>query len=190
MNKAELRKLYRQKRDTIDPVEREKLQDRILINFQTISLPFVKMVHTYIASVNHAEFQTDHIIRYLEFKNPELQVAAPRIEPGTGSLINYLINDDTEFLINEYGIAEPDVTDVIHPNEFDLILVPLLCFDESGCRVGYGKGYYDKFLAQCREDVIKIGFSFFEAEAQIDDINEFDIPLNFCITPQQVYNFQ
>jgi len=70
-----------------------------------------------------------------------------------------------------------------------LALIPLLAFDQHGYRVGYGKGYYDKFLSQCREDVVKIGLSFFEPVDNIDDINQFDISLNYCVTPQQVYEF-
>jgi 5-formyltetrahydrofolate cyclo-ligase len=65
----------------------------------------------------------------------------------------------------------------------------LLAFDTRGYRVGYGKGYYDRFLTECRPDVIKVGLSFFEPEKQIDDINRFDIPLNYCVTPQQVFQF-
>ena len=70
-----------------------------------------------------------------------------------------------------------------------MVLTPLLAFDKKGNRVGFGKGYYDKFFSQCRSDVIKIGLSFFEAEDLIDDINSYDIPLNFCVTPQTVYRF-
>ena len=79
--------------------------------------------------------------------------------------------------------------EITEPDEIDLVLVPLLAFDQEGYRVGYGKGYYDKFLSQCREDVIKIGLSFFEPVDAISDINQFDMSLNYCVTPQQVYDF-
>jgi 5-formyltetrahydrofolate cyclo-ligase len=55
--------------------------------------------------------------------------------------------------------------------------------------VGYGKGYYDRYLKRCAQDVVKIGFSYFDAIDAIEDINEFDVPLNYCITPMRVYEF-
>jgi 5-formyltetrahydrofolate cyclo-ligase len=55
--------------------------------------------------------------------------------------------------------------------------------------VGYGKGCYDRFLALCRPDIIKIGFSYFEPINEISDTDKFDIPLNYCITPERIYEF-
>ncbi len=81
------------------------------------------------------------------------------------------------------------IGDINRSGEIDLVLVPLLAFDKNGSRVGYGKGHYDKFLSQCRDDVIKIGLSFFDPADQIDDINQFDISLNYCVTPHQVFEF-
>ena len=98
-------------------------------------------------------------------------------------------DDEVELVHNAFGIAEPSAGKIVEPDEIDLVLVPLLAFDKHGYRVGYGKGYYDKFLSQCRKDVIKIGLSFFEPVDEIDDINQFDISLNYCVTPQQVYEF-
>ena len=51
------------------------------------------------------------------------------------------------------------------------------------------KGFFDRYLKGCREDCIKIGFSYFEPLDSIDDANEFDVPLDFCITPQRIYVF-
>jgi len=77
----------------------------------------------------------------------------------------------------------------VSESEIDLIFVPLLAFDETGNRVGYGKGFYDKFLTKCRPDAIKVGLSYFEAIDRISDSEQFDIPLNYCITPQRIYEF-
>jgi len=67
--------------------------------------------------------------------------------------------------------------------------VPLLCFDEKGFRCGYGKGMYDRFLSKCNENVITIGLSFFETEKRIDDIDQFDVPLNYVVTPKNTISF-
>jgi 5-formyltetrahydrofolate cyclo-ligase len=99
------------------------------------------------------------------------------------------VNDHTVFQPNMYGIDEPVDGLQMFPEEIDLVLVPLLAFDERGHRVGYGKGYYDRFLKKCRRDVVRVGFSFFEAEKKIMDTDKFDIKLNYCVTPTRCYEF-
>ena len=71
----------------------------------------------------------------------------------------------------------------------DVVFVPLLAFDEKGHRVGYGKGFYDRFLSQCKPEIIKIGLSFFEAEKEISYSGKNDIMLDHCITPNEIYSF-
>jgi 5-formyltetrahydrofolate cyclo-ligase len=71
----------------------------------------------------------------------------------------------------------------------DVVFVPLLAFDENGQRVGYGKGFYDRFLNECKEDVITVGLSFFEAENELIEANATDVPLRYCVTPERVYEF-
>ena len=104
--------------------------------------------------------------------------------------MHHLHFDETAELINNsYGIDEPADGNKIMENEIDLVLVPLLAFDKNGFRVGYGKGFYDKFFYQSRKDSIKIGLSFFEPVDEIEDINQFDIPLNYCVTPEELFIF-
>jgi 5-formyltetrahydrofolate cyclo-ligase len=55
--------------------------------------------------------------------------------------------------------------------------------------VGYGKGFYDRFLSDCRPHCIKIGLSFFEPEIDIVDVLESDIKLDYCVTPESVFTF-
>ena len=189
MKKATLRKIYKEKRSLLSPQEIEKFTDLILINFQQIQLPFLSCIHTYIASEKLGEADTSAITKYLQFKNPGLKILVPKINIATGDMQHLHFDDEVELVNNAFGIAEPFSGEITEPDEIDLVLVPLLAFDQEGYRVGYGKGYYDKFLSECREDVIKIGLSFFEPVERIDDINQFDISLNYCVTPQQVYEF-
>ncbi len=189
MTKAALRKIYKEKRSHLSPQEMEKFTDLILIHFQQIKLPFLSCIHTYIASEKLGEADTSAITRYLQFKNPGLKLLVPKIDITSGDMKHLHFDDEVELIHNAFGIAEPSSGKITDPDEIDLVLVPLLAFDKHGYRVGYGKGYYDKFLSQCREDVIKIGLSFFEPVDEIDDINQFDISLNYCVTPQQIYEF-
>jgi 5-formyltetrahydrofolate cyclo-ligase len=189
MTKVTLRKIYKEKRSHLSPQEMEKFTDLILINFQQIHLPFLSCIHTYIASEKLGEADTSAITRYLQFKNPGLKLLVPKIDIASGNMKHLHFNDEVELVHNAFGIAEPSSGKIAEPDEIDLVLVPLLAFDNHGYRVGYGKGYYDKFLSQCGKDVIKIGLSFFEPVDKIDDINQFDISLNYCVTPQEVYEF-
>ena len=70
-----------------------------------------------------------------------------------------------------------------------MVFVPLLALDKKGHRVGYGKGFYDAFLKDCKPDVIKIGLSFFEAEDIVDDVFKSDVKLDYCVKPENVYEF-
>ena len=189
MTKAALRKVYKEKRLQLSHQQIEKFTDLLLINFQQLQLPFLACIHTYMASEKLREADTSAIVRFLQFKNPGLKILIPKIDITSGSMQHLLFDDEVELVANAFGIAEPAAGENVEPGEIDLALNPLLAFDQHGYRVGYGKGYYDKFLSQCREDVVKIGLSFFEPVDNIDDINQFDISLNYCVTPQQVYEF-
>jgi 5-formyltetrahydrofolate cyclo-ligase len=102
----------------------------------------------------------------------------------TSELEHYYYEEPGQLENNIWGIPEP-VKGVPTPAEkIDAVLVPLLAFDRQGHRIGYGRGFYDRFLVECRPDCQKIGLSFFEMEDQIDGINEKDIPLDLVITPK------
>jgi 5-formyltetrahydrofolate cyclo-ligase len=135
------------------------------------------------------EFATDAILHYMEFQHPGVQFVIPRMNAETNELDNILHTEDLLFTTNSWGIAEPVDGTVVDAKEIDLVLVPLLAFDTTGNRVGYGKGYYDKLLAQCRRDVLKVGFSYFEPVDKITDSASFDIPLSYCVTPHRIYEF-
>lgn len=190
MTKEALRKIYKEKRKQLSPHDIEKFNDLILINFQKAEIPFINCVHTYLASLQLREADTANIIRYLQFKNPSLKIVIPKIDIHTGVMNHYHYNEEIEFISNAFGIDEPHGGTLVPESEIDLVLVPLLAFDKNGYRVGYGKGYYDRFFPKCKPDVIKAGVCFFDAVDNIDDINRYDIPLNFCITPFKLYTFE
>ncbi|MEO6905688.1 MAG: 5-formyltetrahydrofolate cyclo-ligase [Ginsengibacter sp.] len=189
MKKQELRDIFKEKRKTLSVTDIKKFNDLILINFQKLNLPFINCAHTYIASLKLGEPDTATIVKYLQFKNPLIKIVIPKIDIHSGKMVNYHFNKGVELITNTFGIEEPKEGNIISENEIDLVLIPLLAFDKRGYRVGFGKGYYDKFLCRCKPNVIKIGLSFFDPEEQISDISGFDIPLNFCITPKDTFSF-
>ncbi len=189
MTKNELRIIYKEKRRKLSLQKIDKFNDLILINFQKLNLPPVQCVHTYLSSLRLVEVDTSNLIRYLQFKNPDLKIAVPKVDHHSNSLYHYELEENIQLVPNEYEIDEPLDGKRIQPEEIDVVMVPLLTFDKKGFRVGYGKGFYDKFLAVCRLDVISIGLSYFDAVEEIDDINEFDLPLNYCVTPTRLIQF-
>jgi 5-formyltetrahydrofolate cyclo-ligase len=189
MTKKEARKLFREKREKLTIPELEKLQDLVLINFQHLQLPFLYYVHSYLPIDGKKEVNPYYLTESLEFKNPGLQQVLPKVDPVQNRLRHYILEETTILRKNQYDILEPEGGEEVPADLIDLVFVPLLAFDERGHRAGYGKGYYDRFLAECRPDTIKIGLSFFDALERIEDTGNFDIRLDYCITPLRMYEF-
>lgn len=189
MTKKELREQYRQKRLALTEKEKIKLDDLLLIQFQHLSFDDVQVLLSYAPMEHTAEPDVYSCARYLQHQVPGLQVAYPVIDIATSTMQAMLVNEETKFIHNIYKIEEPTGGVIIQPEVIDMIFIPLLVCDKQGHRAGYGKGFYDRYLNQCREEVLKIGFSYFDPVETISDIHAFDIPLDFCITPQHIYEF-
>jgi len=187
MNKQELRKLYREKRQLLSEEEVEKTSTEVAHSFfKNIDLSNIENVHLFLPISHHKEFNTFIIVNEIWKKHPSIQLLVPKVEGD--SLKTHIYEFDTVLEKNALGIPEPkDSPEVLH-DEIDLVIIPLLTFDKKGNRIGYGKGYYDKFLSSCRADVIKVGLSFFEPEEALPT-DPFDVPLNFCVTPNKFYTF-
>jgi 5-formyltetrahydrofolate cyclo-ligase len=91
--------------------------------------------------------------------------------------------------VNEIGIPEPNHGKIIKTEQFDYVFVPLLAFDNSGQRVGYGKGFYDRFLKKCSAHCQFVGLSLFDESVEISDVNRNDVKLDYCITPNKIIRF-
>lgn len=189
MTKKELRVKYKAKRIALSNKDRNKLDDLLLIHFQKLSFENVSTLLSYMPMPHTAEPDTHLFTRYLEHLIPGLQTAFPKTNFTDHSMQAIAVDEDTEFAMNEFQITEPAGDNIIPPTEIDLVFVPMLICDKRGYRVGYGKGFYDRYLAQCHEDIITVGFSYFEPEEHIDDLSEHDVPLHYCITPDSVYEF-
>lgn len=189
MLKKEARIDFKERRKALSLQQRMKLDDLLLIQLQTVQLPFISFLFSYWPLEETGEPNTHLFSDYLEFLNPELVVCYPKTNFSDVSIQAVQTDDDTRFRKNQYNIYEPEQGDLINPASLDIIFVPLLAFDKKGFRVGYGKGFYDRFLSTCRKDCLKIGFSYFEPLDAIEDTHEFDLPLDLCVTPTTVYAF-
>lgn len=147
------------------------------------------VIHTFLPITRNKEPNTWHIIRSIQESGQPIRVSVPRISADPGSMTHFFLDSKTVLETNRWGINEPVGGNHTPISEIDAVLVPLLAFDITGQRIGYGRGYYDRFLSACRPDTKKIGISFFPPVDRIDDLNEFDVPLHYCVTPEQTFEF-
>lgn len=189
MNKQQLRTIYKQKRAAISAQEKLKWDDLLLIQFQRFFFEDARVLLSYWPIDAMNEPNTFLFSGYVRHTVPGIEIAYTVANFDTYTMQPFIVNEGTMYVQNKYGIREPQMATPTDADLIDVVFVPLLVCDRQGYRVGYGKGFYDRFLLQCREDVIKIGFSYFDPVENIDDINKHDIPLNYCITTTALYEF-
>ena len=123
------------------------------------------------------------IIRRLWSEFPHVRTFAPRVITGTATMHSVEFTSDSELVRSAWGIHEPPHDQTLDDSEIDIVIAPGLAFDKGLHRVGYGKGFYDKFLNNCRPECLKVGVNFFEPVDKIDDVHAGDVRLDCCITP-------
>ena len=186
MLKHELRKEFRSRRALLIAEELET--DSLKISNRLLQLPIWKFsfFHLFLPIEKNKEVDTFPVLTLLQGKDKN--IVLPKVGKD-GTLKNYLLTDDTVLKESNWGIPEPKNGIEIAENKIEVVFVPLLAFDKLGNRVGYGKGYYDRLLASCNTDVVKIGLSFFEPVDKIMDTEPTDIALSYCVTPNATYQF-
>jgi 5-formyltetrahydrofolate cyclo-ligase len=187
MNKKELRIKYKTLRSQLSENDVEEMS--LAIANKVLMLPFWEKTyfHIFLPITEHKEVNTEFILHLLSGKDKEIVISKCDFE--TCHLVHFLLTDNTKIKKNQYNIPEPVDGLEVPTSKIDVVFVPLLAFDNAGHRVGYGKGFYDKFLTECKPETIKIGLSFFEAEEIIEDIFENDVKLDYCVTPNTVCRF-
>lgn len=187
MNKSALRKKYNDLRAALTPEDIEEKSIDIANNLLQLNLWDYSFYHLFLSISTKNEVDTDAVLHILQGKDKNVVLSKSNF--NTGALTNYLLTDNSILKINKWGIPEPQGGIEIAPHQIEVVFVPLLAFDKQGHRIGYGKGFYDRFLSACSVNTIKVGLSFFEAEPVISEIFESDIPLDYCVTPKETYDF-
>lgn len=187
MNKKELRIKYKALRKKLTTEEIEELSLEIANQLLKLTIWDKSYFHVYLPIEEFKEVNTEYILHLLSGKDKEIVIS--KSDFATTTMTSILLTDNTKIVKNKYNIPEP-INGLEVPNSaIEVVIVPLLAFDIHGNRIGYGKGFYDKFLANCAKEVIKIGVSIYEAEEEISDINTNDCKLNYCLTPKIIYKF-
>ena len=187
MFKKEIRLKYKELRHSLSENQRDEMSLAIANAVLLLPIWDKTYFHVFLPIEEQKEVNTEYLLHLLSGKDKEICISKSDFE--TRKMTHYLLTDNTKIKKNDYHIPEPVDGIEVPSNKIEVVFIPLLAYDKSGNRVGYGKGFYDKFLAECPPNTIKIGLSFFEPEALISDVNATDIRLYYCVTPNNVYKF-
>jgi len=149
----------------------------------------VRSVHVFLPIEKNNEPNLWPLIEAIWDNRPEITVVTSVSHPENRSMSHFVLTKETELRLNNLLIPEPVGAVAIDPEKLDMVMVPLLAYDRTGARVGYGQGYYDKFLASV-PGAMRVGISFFEPVDQIADAEPHDVRLDCCIFPEAVCFFE
>lgn len=184
-NKKALRHLYRSKREALSTTQLANASAAILELVVAQNLVDKDPIMLFLESSNHHELPMEKWFDAFKAR----QICVPKVVDANGKMEAVMWQKGIPLQPNQWGIPEPLGTDYMSPKNIATIVVPLLCFDQNGHRVGYGKGYYDRFLSRCTSSCKTIGVSCFEPIEKIEDAVVTDVPLDVVVTPRGVYTF-
>jgi 5-formyltetrahydrofolate cyclo-ligase len=185
MLKAELRKLCLTRQLSV-PTEQRAAWSREIARlfFETTDLSHVSVVHCFISIEKFNEPDTSPLFHGIWKNFPRVTTLVPRITSASaGEMESVSYTAETEVKVNAWNISEPLHDELIDSETIDLVVVPGLCFDREGGRVGYGKGFYDRFLKSCRADCQTVGIGYFPPVEKIDDSGDHDVKVDRYIYP-------
>ena len=188
MLKEEIRIKYNSWRSLLSADEVDQKSRAIAEKFiQSELWKGISVLHLFMSIPGKHEVDTSYIRSYFFQYHPEIRLCTSVIDEETNALIHTCIYPDTEYVSSKWNIPQPVHIEKVAVESIDVILIPLLAFDSNGTRVGYGKGYYDRFLATCRPDVIRAGVSLFDMEEEEIKNDPWDVPLTHGISPGIIY---
>lgn len=189
MNKAEARAHFLNLRKSLSQKQVSEADEAILTQFQAINFSGIKYLHLFLPIAAKNEVNTQLLANWLQETHPAIRLVLSKSDTKQHTLRHFVWDEHSTLQTNTWGITEPTGGVEVEEKELDLILVPLLAYDLQGNRVGYGKGFYDRFLARCNKNIQKVGLSYFKPIDSIEDAEYFDIKLNTCICPDKIWHF-
>jgi len=186
MTKEEYRLKYKELRAQLSDEAIEELSIKIANNALQLPIWDFTNYHLFLSIAIKKEINTEYLLHI--FQGRDKTIIVPKVIIGNPNMEHLLLQDNTVLKISNYGVPEPISGIKIDPAQIEVVFIPLLAYDIKGNRLGYGKGYYDRFLSLCKSETVFIGLSLFEPEFEIPN-EKTDIPLHFCITPKRVISF-
>jgi 5-formyltetrahydrofolate cyclo-ligase len=187
--KREIRKEYLERRGRLTQAGKLSF-DRLLADrfFSSINLLPVRWLHTYLPRARSNEPDTWLLIDRLRREFPQTLIAVPRMGPAD-SMEHIVYEGLHQIRESQLGIPEPVSGTPADITRLNLVVCPLVCADVNGHRLGYGKGYYDRFLSRLPAGCLKVGLSYFEPLPALP-ADEWDVAIDLLITPEGTYAFK
>ncbi|MCB9235438.1 MAG: 5-formyltetrahydrofolate cyclo-ligase [Bacteroidia bacterium] len=164
-----------------------------MFEFWKMKFPLKGMhfVHLFLSIDKFKEPQTSFFLDHIRSHHPEIRIVVPLTDSKKGVLRHQLLDPGEKVKANSWGIPEPTHDNqIVLPNSIDMVLVPLLAFGSNGHRIGYGKGFYDKFLVNTRPDCLKIGLCFEMGRINAPlPADQHDVALDWVITENEIVKF-
>ena len=178
MNKTEIRK-------KILEIRRKNDGKRLQINFQDISriLQKSKSISKIVGGYYpyNSEVDTTKILK--EFEKKKYLISLPRIKKNS-QMDFFQWSSNEPLSINKYGIPEPISNKILYP---DILLVPIVAFDKNLNRIGYGGGFYDRYIKRVKKikNILTIGLAYSFQKVKKIKVNNDDMKLNFILTDKK-----
>lgn len=186
MTKDQIRKTYLKKRQALTDHEFAELNKNVCEQFfKAIDFSKVNVIHTFLPIEKQREVNTWLIIERVQKNFPAVRIAVPRINNQSATIESFYYENRDQLEKNTWDILEPKEGVPVPTELISVVLVPLLAADTSGNRVGYGRGFYDKFLATTPKTAIKAGLSLFPTVDSIEGLSATDIPVDVVVTPEK-----
>lgn len=186
MTKSEFRKIYKQRRSEFSSAEIELLSLKILENLKKMDIWEFSVFHCFLPISSQKEVNTFPLLDYLFEQNK--RVIVPKVE--SLDLINCEIQNDTEFSLGKFNTLEPKEFQLVQNQEIEVVFMPMMVCDKTGNRVGYGGGFYDRWLNQFEKAPVKIGLNFFPPVDAIQDASNWDVRLDYSVSPEEIVSFK
>lgn len=186
-NKEKLRKEALLKRAKLKSLKVENISKKITTELFK-NFDFNKLnVHLFYPISKNNEVNTWHIHNKLSnSKNLYTTI----FDESTKSWKCISFQPKVKFNTGKFNIPFPSIYKVDLFKKIDIILIPLIVFDKYGNRIGYGKGVYDNILKELNTNCIKVGLSLFKVSLENIQSESHDIALDYCQTPNKLFNFK
>lgn len=179
----QIREDYRSKRRQLSVDECLERAVDITNNFLRNWMFHNKLIHCFLPIHRLKEIDTVPLIKKLQQSN---QVCIPISNFNSNTMTAKILTETTQFQDNASGIPEPVTGEDAAIEDIDVVIVPLLAVDQYGNRLGYGKGFYDRFLTDCKPGTLFIGLSMFGIHEDFKEVAPHDVPLHYVVTPKGI----
>ena len=174
MDNLQIRRAMKEQRQSLTKEQITALSTAVYNNFLSLSITGKS---AFIYKDFRGEVETANFIEY--FKNQGAKISYPLID---GENMLAVIPTNSDFTANSFGVEEP--TDYVTIDDIDVAIIPLLACDKDKNRIGFGKGYYDRFLSN--HPYLKIGICYDFQVLESVPVNNWDVPLDIIITDKRI----